>query len=84
MMKLPIVILSVLALSGCAQLMNGQQQPVRLLKTNLYMTTCSGAVDTWNSCNQKASKTCDGEYRVLEKNESIIGGKRELTFECNK
>ncbi len=83
-MKLLLAIWTLLVFSGCAQLMNGQQQPVRLLKTNLYMTTCSGAVETWNSCYQKAAKTCNENYSVLEKNESIIGGKRELTFQCNK
>lgn len=73
-----------LLLSGCAQLMNGQQQPVRLVKANVYQTTCSGAVETWNNCDQKAAKTCDGSYNILEKNENIIGGKREVTFQCNK
>ena len=77
------LVLSVL-LVGCAQLMNGQEQPVRLLKSNVYMTTCSGAVETWTSCSKKAAKTCNEKYSVLEKNESIIGGKRELTFQCNK
>ncbi len=69
---------------GCAQLMNGQEQPVRLLKSNVYITTCSGAVETWTSCSRKAEKTCNGKYKLLEKNESVIGAKREFTFECTK
>ena len=48
------------------------------------MTTCSGAVENWGSCNNKANRTCNGNYVVLEKNESIVGGKRELIFECKK
>ncbi len=83
-MKPLLFVLITFILGGCTQLMNGQQQPVRLLKTNLYSTTCSGAVETWANCNQKALKACESKYDVLEKNESIIGGRREITFQCNK
>lgn len=83
MKSLSYVIVSI-SLISCAQLMSGQEQSVKLLKTNLYMTTCSGAVENWGSCNNKANRTCNGNYVVLEKNESIVGGKRELFFECKK
>lgn len=83
-MKSLLYVLLSIALASCAQLMSGQEQSVKLLKNNLYFTTCSGAVETWGNCNQKASKTCDGKYIVIEKNEMIIGGKRELTFQCKK
>jgi len=68
-------------LSGCAQLMNGATQPVVMKGGNMF-TTCSGAVEDWSSCNNKASKTCPKGYEVLEKAESSVGGRRELTFNC--
>ena len=83
-MKFIAIVLSIFILTACAQLMHGQEQPVKLLKTNLYMTTCSGAAENWGNCNNKANRTCNGSYSIIEKNESAIGGKRELTFECNK
>ncbi len=83
-MKLFGTVLSLILLTACAQLMHGQEQPVKFLKTNLYMTTCSGAAENWGNCNSKASRTCNGGYIVLEKNESAIGGKKEIIFECNK
>ena len=83
-MKLIGTVLSLVLLTACAQLMHGQEQPVKLLKTNIYMTTCSGAAENWGNCNNKANRTCSESYTILEKNESAIGGKRELIFECNK
>jgi hypothetical protein len=83
-MKLIGIVLSLVLLSACAQLMNGQEQPIKLLKTNIYMTTCSGAAENWGNCNSKASRTCNGSYTTLEKNESAIASKKELIFECNK
>ena len=74
-----------LILSGCAQLMNGQRQPVIMKDANkkIMFTTCSGAVEDWYSCNQKAENTCEKGYYVIEKFENIVGGRRELTFKCN-
>ena len=79
-MKILFFVVSIL-LSGCAQLMNGQLQPVLMKGGNMF-TTCSGAVEDWSSCNNKASKTCPKGYEVLEKAESSVGGRRELTFKC--
>ena len=75
----------VLILSGCAQLMHGQLQPVTVkdAKNKIMFTTCSGAAEDWYSCNQKAERTCEKGYYVLEKFENAIGGRRELTFKCN-
>ena len=80
-------LLSIFAmLTGCAQLMHGQQQPVikASAKENIYFTTCSGAVEDWGSCNTKAKNTCATGYDVVKRFESAVGGRRELTFQCNK
>lgn len=85
-MKLIIVLLAALSLSACSSLMNaeGAMQPVQVVnaKEQVMFTTCSGAVEDWASCQRKASKTCQNGYEVLSKNESAIGGKREITFKC--
>ncbi len=80
-----ILILSVIFVIGCAQLMNGQIQPVTLkdAKNKVWFTTCSGASEDWYSCNQKAIKTCQNGYYALDKYENANGGIRELTFKCN-
>jgi len=76
--------LILLCLAGCQQLTSGQQQPVRTNPKGDYYTTCGGAVETWGSCNDKAQKTCQGNYSVVKKEEDGTGMKRELTFQCNK
>ena len=79
-----IVLVSAVLLSGCAQLMNGQIQPVVLKKDNLYFTTCSGAVENMASCNKKAMDTCGKGYNILDKFQDAQGAIRTLTFECKK
>jgi len=76
------LIVGILMLSGCAQLMHGDTQPVVKLKNGDMFTTCSGAVEEWSSCNAKARQTCANGFEVLHKDESPVGGKRELTFNC--
>jgi uncharacterized protein YceK len=85
-MKQLVLIFMMLMLSGCAQLMKGQQQPVTLIdaKQDTYFTSCSGTVEDWGSCNNKARQTCKGAYEVLNKLENPVGGRRELTFRCVK
>lgn len=83
-MKYTILML-ILLVSACAQLMNGQQQPViqKSVKEKIFFTTCSGAVEDWGSCNRKARSTCANGYSELKRFESAVGGRRELTFQCN-
>jgi len=76
-----LVVLPLLA--GCAQLMSGQEQPVISKKDGMFYTTCSGAVETWASCYNKAAKTCEKGYTTLEKTENANGGFRTMTFKCN-
>jgi len=73
-------------LSGCAQLQHGATQPVVLkdAKNGIYFTTCSGAVEDWGSCHEKARNTCVNGYEVAKSIESPVGGRRELTFQCKK
>ncbi len=76
--------LLILCLVGCAQLLQGQQHPVKQLKNNLYVTDCGGAVETWASCNDKAQSICKNGYSVYKKTENSTGTSRELVFECRK
>ncbi len=71
---------------GCAQLMNGQIQPVTnsMKFKNAYFTTCGGAAEDWGSCNRKALDNCSKGYVILEKNADSYGIKREIHFECKK
>ncbi len=75
-----------LALTGCSTLNNpnGAIQPVtyKNLKEKIMFTTCSGAVEEWGHCFTKAANACPNHYDVLERFESPVGGKRELTFKC--
>lgn len=81
-----LIILSALPLIGCTQLMQGQEQPVisKSSKDGIYFTTCSGAVEDWASCNNKAMRICSSGYSALNRIENTTGTKRELTFQCNK
>lgn len=73
-------------LSACSSLGNGakQLQPVELVdpKTKTWFTTCSGAVESWSNCQSKAHHTCQNGYEIVNRNETTVGGKRELTFVC--
>jgi hypothetical protein len=84
-MKLLLIVLIGL-IAGCAQLMNGEKQPVINSPKfkNAYFTSCGGAVEDWGSCNQKAQNTCSKSYTILEKNADSTGVKREIHFECRK
>lgn len=86
-MKL-FAILIALGLSACSALSNpqGAAQAVRTLelKTQTYKVTCNGAVEDWPNCYDRAKKTCPNGYNLKERNQSPVGGKRELVFQCNK
>lgn len=73
--------------SACASMMNpsGALQPVTALNANeqIYHTSCSGSVEEWGSCFKKAADKCTKGYNVMKKVESPVGGKREITFQCN-
>ena len=74
-----------LLLSACAQLQRGELQPVTRVdaKEPVYFTTCSGMVESWGTCNDKAMKTCTTGYSVISKEENITAGRRDMTFRCN-
>ena len=73
-----------IALTGCAQLIRGQQQPVtyKNFQEKIMFTTCSGSVEYWGSCFEKAKASCPHGYAVLDKNENPTAGRRDLTFQC--
>ena len=70
-------------ITGCAQLMNGQEQPVITKKDGTFYTTCSGAVENFGTCNKKAMATCAKGYSVTDKFQDSNGTIRSLTFKCN-
>ena len=87
-LKTSLIFLSllVLGLSGCAQLQRGQLQPVKLVdpKNGVYETTCSGAVEDWGSCYNKAKSTCPKGFDSLNKSEKPDAGgvSRQFMFQC--
>ena len=78
-----LLLCAVFLLSGCAQLMHGQEQPV-VARNGLYFTTCAGAVEGWSDCYQKAQRTCPAGYIKLSTADNNRGTQRELTFQCKK
>ena len=78
-----LLLCAVFLLSGCAQLMHGQEQPV-VARNGVYFTTCAGAVEDWPSCYEKASRTCSGKYEIITKGDNSRGTQRDLTFQCKK
>ena len=86
-MKL-FAVLVTLVLTGCYALSNpqGAAQPVKVvdLKSQTYKATCNGAVEDWPNCFDRAKQTCPNGYNLTERNQSPVGGKRELVFQCNK
>jgi hypothetical protein len=80
-----IVLLCLIFLSGCDQLLRGQEQPVKQIgKDNLYFTTCSGMAETMGTCFEKAKRTCGASYAIIKQNQDSSGVHRELTFQCKK
>lgn len=78
-------VVSIILLAACQQLQHGEMQPVKMISTKgVYFTTCAGAVEGWSDCYDKASKTCDGKYDVITREDNNRGTKRELTFQCKK
>jgi len=84
-MKLLIYSL-IFVLSGCAQLMNPQAQPVVMKDVNqqIMYTTCNGLAEDWGTCNSKGMKACPSNYIVLEKTQESDGIFRSMTFQCKK
>jgi len=82
--KMSVLFLMITTLS-CKSLMNPQEQPINLIdsKNKIYMTTCSGLAETIGSCYQKAQKTCDKGYKLIEEKIDSSGVHRQIKFQCN-
>jgi hypothetical protein len=77
------IVMIALMFTACAQLMKGEEQPVRQFRdTNTYKTTCSGSVEDWGSCHRKAKRTCPNGYEVTDRNNDSRGIVREMIFSC--
>ena len=70
---------------SCTSLINPQEQPVNLLddKAKIYNTTCSGLAETIGTCHEKAKRTCERGYHVLNEKLDSSGVHREIKFQCN-
>ena len=69
---------------SCQSLMNPQEQPVRLIdsQNHIYVTTCSGMAETMGTCHQKAKRTCQGGYNLLNEVRDSSGVQRQIKFQC--
>jgi len=69
---------------SCKSLTSGQDQPINLIDSQnyIYVTTCSGMAETLGSCHQKAQKTCDKGYSLLEEKIDSSGVHRSIKFQC--
>lgn len=78
------ILLLAIIVAGCAQLQHGQIQPVIVkdYKNKILFTTCSGAVENWASCYDKARNSCPKGYELIDKQENPHGGIRQFTFKC--
>lgn len=84
MKKISIVILLISNIS-CTSLIHYQEQPVEVVdqKSNIYKTTCSGMAESIGTCHQKAKRTCERGYQVLNEKLDSSGVHREVKFQCN-
>lgn len=79
-----VYLLALVLLTSCAQLMQGQEQPVQTFRDGkTYRTTCSGTAEDWGSCFRKAKRTCPDGYEVEERKYDNRGVDREIIFRCN-
>ena len=69
---------------SCSSLINPQEQPVNLLdeKAKIYVTTCSGLAETIGTCHEKAKRTCERSYQVINERLDSSGVHREIKFQC--
>ncbi len=81
--KISVLFLMMITMS-CKSLTSGQDQPVNLIdsQNHIYVTTCSGMAETLGSCHQKAQKTCDNGYSLLEEKIDNSGVHRSIKFQC--
>lgn len=83
MKKISVVILLASNIS-CSSLMHYQEQPIEVVdqKSNIYKTTCSGMAESIGTCHQKAKRTCERGYQVLNEKLDSSGVHREIKFQC--
>ena len=65
-MKKLIAVIAALSLGACAS--------ADMISTGNggkgFSIACNGASDSWASCYKLATKSCDGQYEVIDKNQS--------------
>ncbi len=83
-MKKISIVLSLISNISCTSLMSYQEQPVEMVdqRSNIYKTTCSGMAESIGTCHQKAKRTCERGYQVLNERLDSSGVHREIKFQC--
>lgn len=64
---LPIIFIFAFLLSGCAPAVTPMPTPEGKMG---FLVDCSGSADNWASCYKAAVNACQGEYKIIDRNES--------------
>ena len=78
-MKRFLIVLAVLAISGCA----ATSKPMKHGKRGIHIN-CSGLTSSWERCYTKAANSCsDNGYRVLAKSGDAVEDPGDYPFGLN-
>ncbi|WP_191486670.1 hypothetical protein [Pseudomonas sp. FEN] len=78
-MKRLLIVLTVLAVAGCA----ATSKPTKYGKRGVHIN-CSGLTSSWEKCYTKAADSCgDRGYRVLAKSGDAVEGPGDYPFGLN-
>lgn len=75
----------ILLVTGCAATVTPMKTPDG---NKGFLVECDGAASSWAACYETASKSCQGPYKVVDRNESTIPTglgplvRRNLIIEC--
>jgi uncharacterized protein YceK len=87
MKKIFLLILFLLAVSGCAETVKQVTLPSGRLG---FYVTCENGNSDWSTCHEEARKVCNGNYTVSDKAETSTATqwgplvKRSMMVDCQK
>ena len=79
------IIFAALSLAGCAAVVKPMTTPDG---KKGFLVSCDGSADDWTSCYAAATKSCNGKYKIVDRNESSTPTaygplvRRNLIAEC--
>lgn len=82
-----VIIVAALSLAGCAAVVKPMTTPDG---KQGFLLSCDGSADDWSSCYEAATKACNGQYKIIDRNESSTPTahgplvRRNLIAECKK